>query len=147
MKSILIYGYGNPGRQDDGVGPALVEALELWQAADGVSVMTLETNYQLNAEDALTVAGHDQVIFADATREGDAPFTFRRLLPDTAVSFSTHAMRPESILALADELYGKSPKTYLLTIRGYEWEPNEPMTRGAVANLAAALDFLKLNPF
>ena len=144
MKSILIYGYGNPGRQDDGVGPALVEALELWQAADGFPVMTLETNYQLNAEDALTVAGHDLVIFADATREGDTPFTFRRLLPDNTITFSTHAMRPESILALAGELYGKSPETYLLTIRGYDWEPNGHLTPQAEANLAAALEFLKV---
>ena len=32
MSSILIYGYGNPGRQDDGLGPTLVDALETWLA-------------------------------------------------------------------------------------------------------------------
>ena len=30
MKKILLYGYGNPGRQDDGLGVLLVEELEKW---------------------------------------------------------------------------------------------------------------------
>ena len=32
---ILIYGCGNPGRQDDGLGPALVAELEAWARAEG----------------------------------------------------------------------------------------------------------------
>ena len=170
MPSILIYGYGNPGRQDDGVGPALVTALEEWLAqetnskrpkAEGKSEVggggehskienrkskiriILDANYQLNAEDALAVSKHGQAIFVDAVKDGAEPFSFRPLTPTTTVTFSTHAMPPEAVLALCRELYDKCPDTYLLAIRGHAWEPNAPMTPEATANLAAALAFLK----
>lgn len=145
MSSILIYGYGNPGRQDDGLGTALVEALEKWLAAAAPRPgLDLDANYQLNAEDALAVAGHDTVIFVDATADtAGAPFTFRPLVPAAAVSFSTHAMAPETVLALCQELYGKCPPAHLLAIRGQSWEPNAAMTPAAATNLAAALAFLK----
>ena len=145
MSSILIYGYGNPGRQDDGLGPALVDALEKWLAAAAPRPgLDLDANYQLNAEDALAVAGHDTVIFVDATADTDgAPFTFRPLAPAATIAFSTHALAPETVLALCRELYGKSPAAHLLAIRGQSWEPNAAMTPAATANLATALAFIK----
>ncbi len=141
---ILIYGYGNLGRQDDGLGVALVEALEQWAAMEKISGLDFDSNYQLNAEDALALAEHDVVVFVDATAEGDAPFVFRRLEAHATIAFSTHAMAPESVLALCAELYSKQPEVWLLTIRGLAWEPAAAMTPAAHANLAAALAFLKL---
>ncbi len=66
---ILVIGYGNPGRQDDGLGPAAAFAI------DGLgwpNVSALD-NYQLAIEDAVEVAAHDVVWFVDASCEGDAP--------------------------------------------------------------------------
>ena len=142
-RPILIYGYGNPGRQDDGLGPALVEWLEAWAKAGKISGVAFDSNYQLNAEDALAVAECRAVVFVDATKETKAPFEFLKLAPKKEISFSTHAMSPESVLALADELYGARPPAWLLAIRGYEWEPNEPPTPAALANLAAACAHLQ----
>ncbi len=138
---ILVYGYGNPGRQDDGVGVVLAEELEAWSRS-GRPGLAFDTNYQLNAEDALTVAEHDVVIFADASPDQREGFLFRALCPSAAVSFSTHAMSPESVLALSEELYGAHLAAYLLTIRGYEWEPNGVLTPGARSNLDAAKSFM-----
>ena len=142
-KPILIYGYGNPGRQDDGIGVALVEELESWAKAEGVAGLAFDTNYQLNAEDALAVAGARAVVFVDAARDGSEPFEFRRLEPRGEIAFSTHAMAPESVLALAAELYGASPPAWIVAIRGHAWEPNEPPTASARANQAAARNFLQ----
>ena len=143
FKKILVYGYGNPGRQDDGLGVALVEELEKWAVAEKIPGLGFDSNYQLNAEDALALAEHDVVVFADATGQGTEAFAFRRLEPHTTIAFSTHAMAPESVFALCTELYGKQPATWLLTIRGYAWEPAAAPTPTAQANLAAALTFLK----
>jgi hydrogenase maturation protease len=140
---ILLYGYGNPGRQDDGLGVALVEQLEAWAAAEGISGIVCDSNYQLNAEDALAVADSRLVVFIDATREGAEPFTFRRLAPRAEIAFSTHAMAPESVLALCAELYGKSPPAWMLAIRGTAWEPAAEPTAAAQSNLAAAREFLQ----
>src|SRR5271157_3912428 len=125
---ILVYGYGNPGRQDDGAGVLLVEELAAWARSGNRSWLTFDSNYQLNAEDALEVAQHDVVIFADAIGDQPEGFRFRALFPSASVSFSTHAMIPASVLALSKELYGASPAAYILTIRGYQWEPNSTMT-------------------
>ena len=140
---ILIYGYGNPGRQDDGLGVALVEWLEIWAKAAGMAGLVFDSNYQLNAEDALAVAESRIVVFVDAAKEGAAPFEFRELAPKNEIAFSTHAMSPESVLALAAELYDARPQAWMLAIRGYEWEPNEPPTPAALANLAAACAHLQ----
>jgi len=47
-------------------------------------------------------------------------------------------MNPESVLALCRDLYGVQPSAYLLTVRGYSWEPNGAMTADARRNLEAA---------
>ncbi|TAN37690.1 MAG: hydrogenase maturation protease [Verrucomicrobia bacterium] len=140
--SILIYGYGNPGRQDDGLGVLLVEKIEQWARGVGRTDLVFDSNYQLNVEDALTISNHDIVIFADATQTGSDRFAFRPLQPQATISFSTHAMTPESVLALCDELYYKRPSAHLLTIRGYAWEPNAAVTAAAAANLVAAQEFI-----
>ena len=143
LPSILIYGYGNPGRQDDGLGIVFVEALEQWAEEEHIPHLVFDANYQLNAEDALAVSGHDAVIFADATQGSGAPFSFRRLAPQPGLSFSTHALSLEAVLALCAELYDKHPPAYLLAIQGQNWEPNAAMTPAARAHLAAALEFIK----
>jgi len=143
LKPLLIYGYGNPGRQDDGVGVALAEELEAWARAEGISGLAFDSNYQLNAEDALTVAEARAVVFVDAARGGAEPVAVKRLEPRGEIGFSTHAMSPESVLALAGELYGARPPAWLLAIRGESWEPNEPPTAAALSHLAAAREFLR----
>ena len=48
--NILFYGYGNPGRGDDGLGPALVAALESLISTG----LDCESAYQLSVEEYLT---------------------------------------------------------------------------------------------
>ena len=139
---ILVYGYGNPGRQDDGAGVAFVEELAAWARSGARPWLTFDSNYQLNAEDALAAAEQDVVIFVDASRDQPEGFRFRSLSPSAAVSFSTHAMSPESVIALSRELYSATPAAYMLTLRGYEWEPNGALTAEARKNLEAAKAFI-----
>jgi len=139
---ILVYGYGNPGRQDDGAGVVFAEELAAWARSGERPWLTFDSNYQLNAEDALAAAQQDVVIFADASRDQPEGFRFRVLHPSATLAFSTHAMSPESVIALSHELYGVRPEAYLLTLRGYEWEPNGLLTPGARMNLEAAKTFI-----
>jgi hydrogenase maturation protease len=138
----LVYGYGNPGRQDDGAGVVLVEELTAWAQMGDRPWLTFDCNYQLNVEDALAAAEQDVVIFADASCDQREGFRFRRLRPRPARSFSTHAMSPESVVALSRELYGARPAAYLLTVRGYAWEPNGLLTPEARTNVEAAAAFM-----
>ena len=74
-KRVLLFGYGNPGRLDDGLGPALAQAVAEWELPE----VTVDCDYQLMVEDSATVAGHESVIFADASLTGREPFFFERL--------------------------------------------------------------------
>ena len=142
-RPIRICGCGNPGRQDDGIGVALVAELEAWAQAEKYADLAFAADYQFNVEDALAVAESRAVVFVDAAREGPAPFEFRELAPRKESSFTTHALAPEAVLALADELYGARPPAWLLAIRGEAWEPNAAPTSAARAHRIAAREFLQ----
>ena len=136
---VLVIGYGNPGRLDDGLGPALVEALEKLAIA-GVD---LDADYQLIVEDAAAVAAHKVVIFADAAETGPEPFYLRPVEPKGELGFSSHGCQPGQVMALARELFRAETKGYILGIRGYEFnEFREALSEKAKANLAAATEFL-----
>lgn len=136
---ILVYGFGNPGKEDDGLGIALADKIE----REGFSGVTVEKNYQLNAEDALAVAEHDMTVFVDASTNDIDGFRFTALLPDPEVSFTTHAMSPGSVLALCNRLYEKKPPAYLLEIKGFSWSMQEVLSEAAKLHLNAAYGFLK----
>lgn len=131
---VLVLGYGNPGRQDDGLGPAL--AAEIARA--GLPGVTVCDNYQLVIEDALEVAAHDVVWFVDASLNGPEPFELREIAPANEIAFNSHAVKPEVILALADTYCGARPVAYLMGIRGYEFAFAEGLTERAGENLRAA---------
>jgi hydrogenase maturation protease len=138
--SILVYGYGNPGRLDDGLGPALASGLGGQDLGDGV---TVETGYQLQIEDAALVAEHQVVVFADADAACPAPFELRPLAPRREAAFTTHSVAPEAVLALAREHFGGRMTGFALAIRGYEFDGyGERLSPGAERNLALASAFV-----
>lgn len=136
---MLVIGYGNPGRLDDGLGPALAGALEA-MALPGV---TIEADYQLNVEHAALAAEHDVVVFADADVSCDPPFRFERIEPTVELSFSSHSLSPAAVLGTARSLLRAGTLGYVLGIRGYAFnEFGECLSPEAVCNLAEAVEFL-----
>lgn len=136
---VLLIGYGNPGRGDDGLGPALAEAVD--QAAlPGVEV---EVDFQLNVENAFDLKGYDAVYFVDAAVAGAEPFEFHRIQPQDPATFSSHAVSPEGVLALADKLFGLKVPGFVMAVRGYDFDEfGAPLSLRAAENLAAAQAFL-----
>jgi hydrogenase maturation protease len=142
-EKILIYGYGNIGRQDDGLGVYFAEAMEKWAREKEINNILFDTNYQLSIEDALLMADMDIVLFADASEFG-SDFSIKKLVGSEIISpFSTHKINPELLVYLCKKLYNKSPASYLITIKGYEWEASLKMTEMARRNLDNALSFLQ----
>jgi hydrogenase maturation protease len=142
--NILVYGYGNPGRQDDALGVKLAENIELWVQENNIKGVEVDCNYQLNIEDSDRISKSDIVIFADATIEEIDDFIFTEVNPDeSTIEFTMHAVSPAFVLDLCRKLYGKSPKTYLMHLKGYEWEFEERLSDEAMLNLAKATLFIK----
>jgi len=139
-KKILLLGFGNPARADDGLGPALAEIIE----SKNLFCVTVEADYQLTIEDSAQAAEHDIVIFADASENGAEPFSFKRIEAKESESFSTHSVEPAAVLALAENLFGSKAKGFILGIRGYEFDQfGAGLTQKAKANLQKAADFIE----
>ena len=141
--NILIYGYGNPGREDDGLGIELVKLLEEWSKQSGLTGIEFDSNYQLNIEDAEAVSTKDLVVFADASTEEIEDFVFTEVTGEKDISFTTHAASPGYIVKLCSDLFGKYPQVYLLHIKGYQWKFKEGISEKAEKNLEKALSFMQ----
>ena len=138
--SVLLIGYGNPGRLDDGLGPAFARELDALDLPD----VTIDSDYQLTVEDAHAVATHDCVVFVDAALTGPAPFAFRVLEPIEGAAFSSHGVEPAEVLWLARSLFNSEADAYVLGIRGYCFnEFGELLSDSASSNLRQALRFLE----
>ena len=112
----LLIGYGNPLRGDDGVGWAVVDAL---QNRTGVTAVS---THQLLPELADQIARAEKVIFVDATVEGvPGEIRITAVSPQTSGSASTHQMSPGVLLSYVAELYGRCPSAYLVTITGQDF--------------------------
>jgi Ni,Fe-hydrogenase maturation factor len=117
----------------------LAEGLEKL-ALDGVVV---ESDYQLRVENAPAVAEAALVVFVDAAVTGEEPFFFGPVVPRSGADYTTHSLGPGQLLGLAEEVFGRSPQSCLLAIRGYSFDMfEEGLTEKAKANLEAALGFL-----
>ena len=139
--SVLIFGWGNPSRGDDALGPALIERIEaaLPQHPEWGGV-TLLTDFQLQPEHALDLEGRSRVLFVDASVSCAAPFAFGPLQPLRDFGYTTHAMKPEALLAVFRQITGGDPPpAWLLTVRGESFELGEPLSPIARGNLEAAL--------
>ncbi len=139
MKKILIIGYGNPAREDDGLGPATAQAIEDMHI-DGVSV---EINYQLTVEDSVSIAAHDVVVFIDAALHGEEQFRFFPVEPVYEEGVNSHSISPEALMGLAEKIFSASTEAYMLAIRGYSFSMfEESMTERAEKNLDRAVEFM-----
>jgi len=83
MKKILVYGYGNPGRQDDALGVLCAKRIKQWAEEHFPGAVDVDMNYQLNIEDAEKISHYDQVIFADASQENILQYNLTLLKPSS----------------------------------------------------------------
>ena len=130
----LVIGYGNPSRQDDGAGLAVVNNLRgrlglpaLEEGDDGCADLgaTLDTLFLqlLSPELAETFAAYDHVAFVDAHTGVIAELVhYAAVEPWAAASLVSHHMKPAQLLALTAQLYGCAPSAELISIRGFAFD-------------------------
>lgn len=136
----LIFGIGNAGRQDDGLGWAFLDALNPNQFQN----IQFEYRFQLQIEDAELMGNFKKVIFVDASKKNLLNgFEWEKCTGSNQHSFSTHTLLPETIMYLSQNLYQHTPKAHILAIQGYEWELQNGLTLLADENLQKALLFFK----
>jgi hydrogenase maturation protease len=139
---ILVLGWGNPSRGDDALGPAFVARASALPVPPGAPAIEWLTDFQLQIEHALDLAGRSQVLFVDASVDSAAPCAVRDLRSATQRQLTTHAMAPEAVMQVYEQLHGQpAPPCTLLAIRASSFELGEPIGADAQQHLAQALDW------
>ena len=141
QKKILLYAYGNPGRGDDGLGNAFIERIDQWIKEKNLQSISTDSSYQLNIEDAASIANFDVVVFVDASKANIDSYSFSKVQPEPQQTFTTHSVSPSTLVLLCQELYNKLPLVYLLQVKGFRWEFGEQLSEKALENLEKALEF------
>ena len=139
---LLVLAWGNLSRGDDALGPLCLAGLRM-QLPDGLQdqVEFLE-DYQLQVEHALDLMERKKVLFIDASLNCLAPFQVTQLEPARDASFTTHALSPQALLQVYQDLQGAPPPPCtLLAIRGEQFELGAAPSPAALAHLASALSW------
>ena len=141
--SVLVFGYGNPSRGDDALGPVFVEQIDALRALhpDWPEVELL-SDYQIQVEHALDMQNRDCVLLVDASATANAPFSYERIFPALDNAYTTHVMLPQSLLYVYERVTGEAPPpSFLLGIRGEQFELGKPLSEAAARNLKHAVSF------
>ena len=140
MPRVLVIGYGNPLRGDDGFGPLAAEMIAARRLAGVDAVVT----HQLGPELAAALSDVDHAVFldADASREAGpllAAAVEPRAMSPTALS---HDFSPGGLLALSGLAYGRSPTATLLTAPARGFGHGAALSAEARAAAATAADVI-----
>lgn len=136
---LLIVGYGNTLRSDDGVGPKAVDAVA---AANWPAVQTLSCAL-LAPELADTISRAEHVVFVDAAVDVPPEVQLRPLSPADSSQIMAHAADPRTLLALARDVFGHAPRAWWLTIPAENLGIGEKLSPLAQAGLETAVNKLR----
>lgn len=138
---LLVLAWGNPSRGDDALGPLLAErVLDHAQTAGLAKRVEVLTDFQLQVEHALDLVGRERVLFVDAALDLTAPFTARPLQPARGGGLGSHALAPEAVLQVFQDLqHQPPPPATLLAIRASAFELGAAPSAEALADLDQAV--------
>lgn len=144
---LLCYGIGNIDRGDDGQAPQLADWLEqqVNQGRFPRYQIQLEQPFQLQPENIYDFARQDLVLFIDADVRLEKGISLRPLAPQKSASaFITHALSPEHLLSLPDQLTGQPPPpAYLLSLSAQSMALGESLSDQAKSNIHQARQLLQ----
>jgi hydrogenase maturation protease len=133
---VLVIGFGNVLRSDDGVGPRIADAVAGW---DFPGVVALAV-HQLLPELAESLSDARLAIFVDAdfSNPGEATLV-TPLLPRSTASPIGHTSDPAQLLALARDLFGRAPAACLVRVPVRDLGLGESLSPLAEAGASQAL--------
>lgn len=132
MRKLLILGYGNPDREDDGVAWHILRALttklglpspESYEDEFPESTeIDFAFHLQLTPEMTEDIAGYEYICFIDA-HTGNIPEPIRLIDVESEFQNSpfTHHLTPQSLISMCETIYKKRPDAALLSVLGHRF--------------------------
>jgi hydrogenase maturation protease len=133
MTPLLVIGYGNELRGDDGAGPQVARIVEGWNRPDVRAVAV----HQLIPELAPLIADAERVVFVDAAVDSDCGWG--RLMPSERHVGVGHTSDPEWLLELTAVVYGRVPEAWLATLPASDISYDSKLTPDAERGVQVAL--------
>jgi hydrogenase maturation protease len=136
---LLVIGYGNTLRRDDGVGPKVADAVAAL-ALPGVRSLACPL---LTPELADPISRARVAIFVDAAVDAPREVQLRMLAPADTSQIMAHAASPATLLALARDVFGHAPEAWWLTIPAEDLGIGEELSPLAQRGLEIAVAEIK----
>ena len=134
VPQILVVGYGNTLRGDDGLGPFIVEGLQDVAAVCEGDVQTVVLP-QLDVTLASGMNDVTLVIFVDAREDADKESVkVQRVFPAIAplnLRHTSHALGIPDLLRMALDWFGSRPACYAVMPKGYDFSLSENISPNA----------------
>jgi hydrogenase maturation protease len=138
---ILIIGYGNTLRSDDGAGQLVAEKIDNleWENVRTITV------HQLTPELAFHIAESEKVIFIDAysCTENEAKLKIESLNLEENQVILPHSINPTSLLNLSHKLYNKLPPAWWVLIPAISFDFGENISAITNQNIEQAITCIK----
>jgi hydrogenase maturation protease len=138
---VLIVGYGNPLRGDDGVGPEVARRLAAELRDPEIEILT---ELQLKPELSELMSRVETAIFVDARADGKpGEVRVEEVVASEPEQTFTHQFAPPMLLLTAKVLYDRTPRTFLVSIAGENFELSEGLSEVANAALPEVLQTVR----
>ncbi len=127
--SVLVIGYGNPQRGDDGVAWKVLDCLEAARPRPGAPPLHLKRVHQLAPELAEPASRARAVIFVDARADAAAgAVSCEPATPGAGSPSLTHTLSPQAVLLYAERLLGHAPRAAVVTVGGATFDHGEDLS-------------------
>jgi hydrogenase maturation protease len=141
MSKVMLIGYGNPMRSDDGLGWYVADLLMRYGPDRDVEIRTC---HQLTPELAEPISQADFVVFVDA-HIGLTPglITSTYVEPTSVLEIpSTHHLTPPALLGLTKHLFGQCPEAIVMSIAGQSFELGTALSDAVLAAIPQFLEYV-----
>jgi hydrogenase maturation protease len=126
MRKVIVLGWGNSQRQDDGLARIALERLELAGLPPDVEFVHAD---QLLPEHAAIASQADVLMFVDASKTGrPGEIRVEKVFADGKFPGPSHHLSPAALLTLLQTVYGSAPEAYCATLRGDAFEFGEGLS-------------------
>jgi hydrogenase maturation protease len=140
VKKIVVIGYGNELRGDDGIGPYVADQV----AALGLTNVHALALHQLTPELAEMLAEADLAVFVDARADAaKGAIHVSEVAPRRPAAITGHVSTPHGLVQLAAEVHGKAPRAWLVTVSGRGFGFGVGLSAAALADCEVALEWIE----
>ena len=152
MSRMLVIGYGNRDRGDDGVAFHVINALRrelgqepLGEEETGLCQLGCQIDsafvLQLAPEWAEVAADYERLVFVDAHVHPDADsLCCAPVQPECTTAAFTHHMTPAMFLSVLQALYHRQPAGWMVSIRGHRFDFERELSDAAAAQVTMAVE-------